>query len=106
LKILYSSGIFIKINTSKKAYIKVEFKLIKLPNINIKSTPLAFQDARNYRVSSAKANSQLNLPEFISIETGIKEIISILEEGRIPRPGTNRFRNVTALNDLWGIKSD
>ena len=77
-----------------------------IPNINIKSTPLAFQDARNYRVSSAKANSQLNLPEFISIETGIKEIISILEEGRIPRPGTNRFRNVTALNDLWGIKSD
>ena len=77
-----------------------------IPNINIKSTPLAFQDARNYRVSSAKANSQLNLPEFISIETGIKEIISILEEGRIPRPGTNRFRNVTALNDLWGIKND
>jgi nucleoside-diphosphate-sugar epimerase len=77
-----------------------------MPNIKVKATPLTFQDARNYRVSSAKAKSVLKLPQFISIETGIKEIISILEEGRIPRPGTNRFRNVTALNDLWGIKSD
>jgi nucleoside-diphosphate-sugar epimerase len=74
-----------------------------LPNVSIKSTPLSFQDARNYRVSSNKAQTELRMPEFISIDTGIEEMISILKDGRIPRPGANRFKNVAALNDLWKI---
>ena len=74
-----------------------------LPNVSIKSTPLSFQDARNYRVSSNKALAELRMPEFISIDTGIEEMISILKDGRIPRPGANRFKNVAALNDLWRI---
>ena len=72
-----------------------------LPNVKVKSTPLSFQDARNYRVSSAKAQAELVMPDFISIDTGIEEMISILKDGRIPRPGTNRFKNAAALNDLW-----
>jgi len=74
-----------------------------LPNVNIKSTPLSFQDARNYRVSSKKAQLELRMPDFISIDSGIEEMISILKDGRIPRPGANRFKNVAALNDLWRI---
>jgi nucleoside-diphosphate-sugar epimerase len=74
-----------------------------LPNVGIKSTPLSFQDARNYRVSSKKAEAELKMPDFISIDTGIEEMISILKDGRIPRPGANRFKNVAALNDLWKI---
>ena len=74
-----------------------------LPNVAIKSTPLSFQDARNYRVSSAKAHDQLLLPSFITIDTGIQEMISILKDGRIPRPNANRFKNVAALNELWRI---
>lgn len=74
-----------------------------LPNINIKSTPLSFQDARNYRVSSKKAHTELQMPQFISIDTGIEEMISILQDGRIPRPAANRFKNVAALNDLWKV---
>jgi nucleoside-diphosphate-sugar epimerase len=74
-----------------------------LPNVSIKSTPLSFQDARNYRVSSKKAEIELKMPKFISIDTGIEEMISILKDGRIPRPGANRFKNVAALNDLWKI---
>lgn len=74
-----------------------------LPNVKIKSTPLSFQDARNYRVSSDKAHVELKMPEFISIDTGIEEMISILKDGRIPRPSANRFKNVAALNDLWRI---
>jgi nucleoside-diphosphate-sugar epimerase len=72
-----------------------------LPNVTIKSTPLSFQDSRNYRVSSAKVQDELVMPDFITIDTGIKEMISILKDGRIPRPGANRFKNVAALNDLW-----
>jgi nucleoside-diphosphate-sugar epimerase len=74
-----------------------------LPDVNIKSTPLSFQDARNYRVSSGKAQAELKMPKFITIDTGIEEMISILKDGRIPRPGANRFKNVAALNDLWKI---
>lgn len=74
-----------------------------LPNVTIKSTPLSFQDARNYRVSSMKATTELKTPDFISIDTGIEEMISVLKDGRIPRPGANRFKNVAALNDLWRI---
>lgn len=74
-----------------------------LPNVSIRSTPLSFQDARNYRVSSNKAHGELRMPAFILIDTGIEEMISILKDGRIPRPGANRFKNVAALNDLWRI---
>jgi nucleoside-diphosphate-sugar epimerase len=75
----------------------------RLPDTNIRATPLSFQDARNYRVSSKKAQLELILPTFITIDSGIVEIISILKDGRIPRPGANRFKNVAALNDLWSI---
>jgi len=74
-----------------------------LPKVTIKSTPLSFQDARNYRVSSNRAQQNLKLPEFITIDTGILEMIEILKDGRIPRPGANRFKNMAALNDLWRI---
>lgn len=72
-----------------------------LPNVRIKSTPLSFQDARNYRVSSEKAHKELKLPKFTSIDAGILEMISILKDGRIPRPESNKFKNVTALNEIW-----
>lgn len=74
-----------------------------IPNVTIKSTPLSFQDSRNYRVSSMKATKELKTPDFISIDTGIEEVISILKDGRIPRPGMNRFKNFAALNDLWKV---
>lgn len=75
-----------------------------LPDVNIKSTPLSFQDTRNYRVSSKKAENELLLPRFITIDEGIQEMISILKDGRIPRPGVNRFKNVAALSELWKTK--
>ena len=74
-----------------------------IPNTKINYTEISFQDARNYRVSSMKATTELKTPDFITIDTGIKEMIAILKDGRIPRPGANRFKNVAALNDLWRI---
>lgn len=75
-----------------------------LPGVSIKSNPLSFQDARNYRVLTKKAEKELLLPKFITIDEGIQEMISILKDGRIPRPGANRFKNVAALNELWKTK--
>jgi nucleoside-diphosphate-sugar epimerase len=99
----FKSGIF-NLASENVTISQLVQKIVQhLPKVSIKSTPLSFQDARNYRVSSSKAQKELKMPEFISIDTGIEEMISILKDGRIPRPGANRFKNVDALNDLWRI---
>ncbi len=99
----FKSGIF-NLASENVTISQLVQKIVQhLPKVSIKSTPLSFQDARNYRVSSNKAQKELKMPEFISIDTGIEEMISILRDGRIPRPGANRFKNVDALNDLWRI---
>jgi nucleoside-diphosphate-sugar epimerase len=99
----FKSGIFNLASENVTISQLVQKIVHHLPKVSIKSTPLSFQDARNYRVSSSKAQKELKMPEFISIDTGIEEMISILRDGRIPRPGANRFKNVDALNDLWRI---
>ena len=99
----FKTGIFNLASENVTIAQLVEKIVEHLPNVSIKSTPLSFQDARNYRVSNGKAQEVLNLPNFISIDSGIEEMISILKDGRIPRPGANRFKNVAALNDLWRI---
>ena len=99
----FKTGIFNLASENVTIAQLVEKIVEHLPNVSIKSTPLSFQDARNYRVSNEKAIKVLNLPNFIAIDTGIDEMISILKDGRIPRPGANRFKNVSALNDLWRI---
>lgn len=99
----FKTGIFNLASENVTIAQLVEKIVEHLPKVSIKSTPLSFQDARNYRVSNEKAIKVLNLPNFITIDTGIEEMISILKDGRIPRPGANRFKNVAALNDLWRI---
>jgi len=99
----FKTGIFNLASENVTIAQLVEKIVEHLPSVSIKSTPLSFQDARNYRVSNEKALQVLNLPDFITIDSGIEEMISILKDGRIPRPGANRFKNVSALNDLWRI---
>ena len=99
----FKTGIFNLASENVTIAQLVEKIVEHLPRVSIKSTPLSFQDARNYRVSNEKARRVLNLPNFITIDSGIEEMISILKDGRIPRPGANRFKNVSALNDLWRI---
>ena len=75
--------------------------LIHLPNTEITTTEISFQDARNYRVSTAKAQEQLSLPPSRDIDFGITEILTALREGRVPNPSASRFKNETALKMLW-----
>ena len=73
----------------------------KFSEIEIVKTNLSFQDSRNYRVSTAKAKKDLILPEFLTIEDGILEIKSALNDGRIPNPNSVRFKNASVLKDKW-----
>jgi len=59
-----------------------------------------FQDNRNYRVTSAKAAGELSFKPRYSIEDGIKELKTVLEEGRVKNSFISRFSNYLYLKPL------
>jgi len=68
----------------------------------VEKTPISFQDARNYRVSSDKAKTQLGFIPRYSIEYGINEIATLIESGRITNLSNPRFTNSEALRIKLG----
>ena len=68
-----------------------------LPDANIETTDISFQDLRNYKVSSEKANRLLKFVPKYSIETGIKEIISLIVTKRIRDVRISKFNNSELL---------
>ncbi|MCX5699157.1 MAG: NAD(P)-dependent oxidoreductase [Candidatus Omnitrophica bacterium] len=70
------------------------------PELIIEASDTAFQDNRNYRVSNAKAVKDLGFKPRLSIEDGIRELKSVLEEGRIKNSFISRFSNLLYLKPL------
>jgi nucleoside-diphosphate-sugar epimerase len=68
------------------------------PDLLIEQTPLHFQDARNYRVSSDKAQLALGFKAETSIDTGIEEIKDLLESRRLRSIDNPRYTNQTYLS--------
>lgn len=68
------------------------------PDLLIEQTPMKFQDARNYRVSSDKARVLLGYKPVYSIDDGIEEIKSLLETGRLRDLDNPRYINQTFLS--------
>lgn len=68
-------------------------------NLEVEVSEVNFQDARNYRVSTVKAQNEITLPNFIGIEHGIEELISIFQSGRIPNTHLSKFINVETLKN-------
>ena len=75
-----------------------------LPDANIETTDISFQDLRNYKVSSEKANRLLKFVPKYSIETGIKEIISLIVTKRIRDVRISKFNNSELLKLNGGLK--
>jgi nucleoside-diphosphate-sugar epimerase len=63
------------------------------PDLEIHNTPIQFEDHRNYRVLSAKARLELGFDPVTPLSDGIREIKSLLDEGRILNPFSPRYRN-------------
>jgi nucleoside-diphosphate-sugar epimerase len=63
----------------------------------IETTDVSYQDARNYQVSSRKAVETLGFRPQWKIEDGIKEIMELVEHGRIKDFTNSRFINVESL---------
>jgi nucleoside-diphosphate-sugar epimerase len=68
------------------------------PDLVIEQTPMKFQDSRNYRVSSDKAERVLGFKASVSIDTGIEELKELLVTGRIRDVDNPRYTNQTFLS--------
>ena len=76
-----------------------------IPQSKIEQTSISFQDARNYRVSSNKAISELNFLPKWSIEDGIREVEAAITQKRIRDIANPRFNNSESLRLQWGVRS-
>ncbi len=68
------------------------------PDLVIDQTPITFQDARNYRVSSTKAHTDLSFQAHISIDAGIEEFKELLNANRFRDLDNPRYTNKSFLS--------
>ena len=67
------------------------------PDLVIHKTEMKFQDARNYRVGSDKAQRELDFSPRYSIDDGIEEIKTLLLAGRLTDLNNPRYANHSYL---------
>jgi len=68
------------------------------PDLIIETTPMKFQDLRNYRVSSEKAQKILGFKPTHSIDEGIEEIKYLLDTHRLKDVDNPRYTNQAYLS--------
>ena len=68
------------------------------PDLEIETTAMNFQDTRNYRVSSDKAQKSFNFRPVYSIDDGIEEIKELLNTRRLKDFENPRYTNQTFLS--------
>lgn len=73
-----------------------------VPNAEIETTESSFQDARNYMVSSEKAQRELGFDPKFSVTDGIHEVADLVASHRITDVTLPRFSNVAALSQVLG----
>ncbi len=76
------------------------------PDLVIEQTPMKFQDARNYRVSSERAQSILGFKATCSIDDGIQEIKELLDSYRLKDVDNPRYTNQLFLSTFNTHKLD
>ena len=69
----------------------------RISNVEIVTTPLPFQDARNYQVSSEKLKLASNFEAEVSLEKGIDEVFNLISSGRIKDINNPRYSNQNFL---------
>jgi len=74
----------------------------KISNVEIVTTPLPFQDARNYQVSSEKLKLVSNFEAEVSLEKGIDEVFNLISSGRIKDINNPRYSNHNFLK-IFGV---
>lgn len=70
------------------------------PEVEAEFTDMPFQDLRNYRVSSDKARRAFEFDPQLTVEDGIRQIASIVREGRVRDTSAPRYSNLDFLRPL------
>lgn len=63
------------------------------PDLTINKTPMTFQDARSYRVSSDHAKSIIKFCPVETLDDGIEELKELVASGRLKDPDNPRYSN-------------
>jgi len=95
-------GIF---NLHYKNYkiIEIAKKIVdKVPNSIISTTPMKFQDARNYQVSSEKLREETGFQSKIDLTQGIDEVHDLISNNRIKNINHDRYSNQNFL-EKYGL---
>ncbi len=74
----------------------------KIPNASIQTTPMKFQDARNYQVSSDKLFKETGFKAEVELLTGVDEIYNLISSNRIKNVNHIRYSNQNFL-EKYGI---
>ena len=75
-------------------------------DLQIDQTPMKFEDARNYRVSSEKAQRILGFRPTHSIDEGIEEVKELLDTNRLKNLDNPRYTNQLFLSTFSTHKMD
>ena len=75
----------------------------KIPDVSIETTPLPFQDARNYQVSSEKLKRETGFEASIELTQGIEEMYNLISSNRIKDINDPRYSNQNFLQ-TYGVK--
>lgn len=71
------------------------------PDLLIEVTDQAFQDSRNYSVSSKKAQTDFGFRPRFDIHLGIEEVYKTLKEGRFPQILSDTYSNVDKMRNAF-----
>ena len=72
----------------------------KVDSAIIETTPMKFQDARNYQVSSEKLLSETGFKAEIDLNNGINEIYDLIANNRIKNVNHKRYSNQNFLEEF------
>jgi nucleoside-diphosphate-sugar epimerase len=70
------------------------------PEVQAEFTDMPFQDLRNYRVSSEKARAAFGFEPKLTVEDGIRQVATVVREGRVSDTSVPRYSNLDFLRPL------
>ena len=71
----------------------------RIPSASIETTPMKFQDARNYQVSSEKLFQDTGFKASTNLLQGIDEVFNLISNNRIKDVSHNRYSNQNFLKE-------
>ena len=75
----------------------------KIPNASIETTPMKFQDARNYQVSSERLFNKTGFKAEVELLKGVEEVFNLISSKRIKNVNHIRYSNQNFL-EKYGIR--